>query len=53
MTIGRINASIMLLLISIGVHIMIMMLFSSDAARYLRKDDKAWHSACMSARFAI
>lgn len=33
-TIGRINASIMLLLISIGVHIMIMMLFSSDAARY-------------------
>lgn len=33
-TIGRINASIMLLLTSIGVHIMIMMLFSSDAARY-------------------
>jgi len=32
--IGRINASIMLLLTSIGVHIMIMMLFSSDAARY-------------------
>lgn len=33
-TTGRINASAVLLLTSIGVHIMIMMLFSSDAARY-------------------
>ena len=33
-TTGRINASAILLLTSIGVHIMIMMLFSSDAARY-------------------
>ena len=33
-TTGRINASAVLLLTSVGVHIMIMMLFSSDAARY-------------------
>lgn len=33
-TTGRINASAVLLLTSIGVHIMIMMLFSSDAAHY-------------------
>ena len=33
-TIERINMSAVFLLTSIGVHIMIMMLFSSDAARY-------------------
>jgi len=33
-TIERINMSTVFLLTSIGVHIMIMMLFSSDAARY-------------------
>ena len=33
-TTGRINASAVLLLTSVGVRIMIMMLFSSDAARY-------------------